>query len=527
MAKEKRAIIVGAGPAGLTAAYELVKKTKIKPIIYELSNDLGGISKTFNYKGNRIDIGGHRFFSKSDTVMNWWQEILPLEIPEKIEDDRITINYHNKQRQFQAKNTTTYSEKAFLLRRRFSSIYYNKKFFEYPITLGIDTFLNLGLIKSIKIVVTYLKSKSLPINPVKSLEDFYINQFGDELYKTFFKSYTEKLWGIEPKHISPEWGKQRVKGVSLTKVLVNAIKSAFKEDGSVNQKHKETSLIQRFLYPKLGPGQLWEEVAEKVIQKGGELYKRHLVTEIIHEKNRIKKIKVRNLDTGDEFYVEGDYFFSTMPVKELIENMTPKVSNKIRQVAKGLEYRDFITVGLLINKLKISNKTKIETYNNLIPDNWLYIHEPNVKMCRIQIFNNWSPYMVSDPEKVWIGLEYVCSDKDDIWKMNDDELLEFGKKEVELIGLADKNEIVDGVILKMPKAYPGYFGTYKDFRKIRDFILNFDNLYLIGRNGMHRYNNQDHSMLTAIASVDHIIKGGDKKSIWDINTEEEYHEEKK
>ncbi len=528
MEENKKAIIIGAGPAGLTAAYELVTKSNIAPIIFELSGDIGGISKTTNYKDNRIDLGGHRFFSKSDRVMNWWQTILPLEVPKDIERDRIDLTYHNKKTTLNInKETVEDTDKAFILRRRYSSIYYRGKFFDYPITLSFKTLKDLGFAKSVKIIVSYALARISPIKPVVSLEDFYINSFGKELYQTFFKSYTEKLWGTPPSKISAEWGAQRVKGVSIRKVLTTALKSIFAKDGSIDQKKTETSLIQRFLYPKKGPGQLWEEVADKVQAQGGKIYLGHKVVGFKHENGLIKKILVMQNDSQQIQEYEADYIISTMPVKELIKGLNPPAPQNVTQVAQGLEYRDFITVGVLANKLKRANTSKVETYNNLIPDNWLYIHEPGVKMCRVQIFNNWSSYMVADLDKVWMGLEYVCSEKDDLWKMSDDDLVKFGVEELEKIGLLDKADFVDGTVLRMPKAYPGYFGTYKDFDVIKKYVNGFDNLYLVGRNGMHRYNNQDHSMLTAMETVEQIINGKhDREKIWNINTEEDYHEEK-
>lgn len=528
MDENKIALIIGAGPAGLTAAYELVTKSKIKPIIVELSHDIGGISKTTNYKGNRIDLGGHRFFSKSDRVMAWWQNILPIEIPNDIERDRIDLAYQNKKTALNVRNEVVEdTDKAFILRRRYSSIYYKGKFFDYPITLNLTTLKNLGLFKSIKIIVSYGIAKLNPIKPVISLEDFYINSFGKELYETFFKSYTEKLWGTPPNQISAEWGAQRVKGVSIKKVLTTALKSVFAKDQSINQKKTETSLIQQFLYPKKGPGQLWEEVASKIQEQGGQLKLGFKVIGMEHENNKITQVIVQNVESGEMHKYSASYVISTMPVQELIDGLNPLAPEKIQNIARGLEYRDFITIGILAKHLKRQNTSKVQTYNNLIPDNWLYIHEPGVKMCRIQIFNNWSPYMIEDLNTVWLGLEYVCSEKDDLWKMPDTDLVELGITELEKIGLMSRDQSLDGTVLRMPKAYPGYFGSYKDFDQIKNYLDTFENLYLIGRNGMHRYNNQDHSMLTAMETVEQIILGKrDRERIWAINTEEDYHEEK-
>lgn len=477
---QKKAIIIGAGPAGLTAAYELLDRTDIKPIVFEASGDIGGISKTVNYKGNRIDIGGHRFFSKSTRVMDWWNKILPEDMLE---------------------------------RNRLSRIFFLRKFFDYPISLSLNTFMNLGVVRVAKVGFSYVKIRLLPIKEEKSLEDFFINRFGRELYKTFFKDYTEKLWGISCRDISPEWGAQRVKGLSVSKAIVHAVKSIFSKKSSAMQKDVETSLIDRFLYPKFGPGQMWEEVAKIVKEKGGEIYMNQEVSGLKVESGKVRAVKV-----GGE-WVKGDYFFSTMPVRDLILGTEGNVPKDVREVAEGLVYRDFITAGLLVEKLKTESGT--------VPDNWIYIQEKDVKLGRLQIFNNWSPYMVKDKNKVWVGLEYFCSEGDEMWNMSEEDFSKLAIDELAKIDFIDKKDVVDSVVIKMKKAYPAYFGSYDNFQVIRDFVDGIDNLFLVGRNGMHRYNNQDHSMLTAMMAVDNIKEGiKDKSNLWDVNAEEEYHEEK-
>jgi len=526
----KKAIIIGAGPAGLTAAFELLSKSDIEPVIIEKSNDIGGISKTINYKGNRIDLGGHRFFSKSDLVMKWWQEILPLQGADSKDEILREIRYHRKRSSVKLSPGGPDPEKTdrvMLIRNRLSRIFFLRRFFDYPITLNGKTLSNLGFFRIVKIGMTYLRVKIFPVKKIQSLEDFFISRFGEELYRTFFKDYTEKVWGVSCTEIPADWGKQRVKELSVTRAVVHALKTIFSGKKSIEQKKTDTSLIEQFLYPKHGPGQMWEKVAEIIREKGGTIIMNSEVTGIEYSGNAITAITYSDLATGLKKSVSGDYFFSTMPVKELINAMGDSVPLQVKEISNGLLYRDFITVGLLLTKLKITNETNIPTLNGLVPDNWIYIQERDVKVGRLQIFNNWSPYMVSDIDKVWIGLEYFCNEGDQLWSMKDDEFIKFAIDELHSIDIIDKADVVDSTIIRMPKTYPAYFGTYLQFSRIREFTDTFENLFLVGRNGMHKYNNQDHSMLTAITAVNNIIlKKVSKENIWNINTEEEYHEEK-
>lgn len=510
---QETAIIIGAGPAGLTAAYELLQKTAIKPIVFEMSDMMGGIARTVNYKGNRIDIGGHRFFSKSDRVMKWWNNILPLQgTPSK--EDLIDADPEK-------------TDKVMLTRNRLSRIFFLRKFFDYPVKLNLNTIFNLGIVRIIKIGLSYVNIRLFPVKEEKSLEDFFINRFGRELYKTFFKDYTEKVWGVPCTHIKPEWGAQRIKGLSITKTIIHAIKTIISKDRSIPQKGIETSLIEQFMYPKFGPGQIWEEVARIIQEKGGKIHVCHKVEGLQFSGNKIIAVRVKDLRTNEVKTINGDYFFSTMPVKELILGMENEIPSKVREVAKGLVYRDFITVGLLLKKLKVKNETNIQTTNNIVPDNWIYIQERDVKVGRLQIFNNWSPYMVKDPSTVWIGLEYFCNEGDDLWEKSDEELKKLAAYELVKIAIIEENDVLDSTVIRMPKTYPAYFGTYDKFYIIREFVDRFENLFLVGRNGMHRYNNQDHSMLAAMISVENIINEiKTKDNIWEINTEMEYHEEK-
>jgi protoporphyrinogen oxidase len=521
--KQKTAVIVGAGPAGLTAAYELLHKTDIKPVVFEMTEDIGGISKTVNYKGNRLDIGGHRFFSKSDRVMQWWFNLLPLQgAPSK---DDIALSRKVQLSPDPQAPDPEKTDRVMLLRRRVSRILYMRKFFDYPVSMSFNTISNLGPIKMAKIGASYIYSSLFPIKKENSLEDFFVNRFGKELYNTFFKDYTEKVWGVACNAIKPEWGAQRVKGLSILKLLWDAAKQMFFKDTSLSQQTTETTLIKQFFYPKYGPGQMWEEAARIIKAKGGEIYNSKMVFALKHNGSTIVEVSVRDTKTGQITTQQGDYFFSTMPVKDLIFGFDNTVPREVKQTAQNLRYRDFIVVGLLLKKLKLRNETKINTINNIIPDNWIYIQEKEVKLGRLQIFNNWSPYMVRDENNVWIGLEYFCNEGDELWDMVDKDFISFAINELAQINVIDKQDVLDSTLLRMPKTYPAYFGSYESFHIIRKYLDTFENLFLIGRNGMHRYNNQDHSMLTAITAVENIVKDvRSKDNIWDINTEEEYHE---
>lgn len=525
--QNKSAIIIGAGPAGLTAAFELQKHTKIKPLIFEQTEHIGGISKTLDYKGNKIDIGGHRFFSKSEKVMGWWQNILPIHMPKNQKNDRVEISYRNSKTNVELVNKTGKKiSKAFLVRNRLSRIFYKQKFYSYPISLSLKTFLQLGVIKSIRILFSYLAVRVYP-KKEDSLENFYINRFGYELYSTFFKNYSERLWGVSPAEISPEWGAQRIKGISISKIILSGIKNLvkFNADPSISQKDTETSWIQKFLYPTYGPGQLWEEVAKKVRANGGELQFNKKVIKLNIKKNIVQSAVIKDIKTGKEKVITGNYYFSTAPVKELVNGLNPKPPKNILAIANGLYYRDFMTVGVLLKKLKVKNETQIPTINNMVPDNWIYIHHPNVNVLRIQFFNNWSPFMVLDRKKVWLGMEFTMDETSKFWKMSNEQISEMAVSELEKLGVAEKNNVLDTFVVKMPNVYPSYTGTYKDFSKVRNYLDKVQNLYLIGRNGMHKYNNQDHSMLTAMEAVNNIKNGiKNKNNIWNVNIEQKYHE---
>ena len=538
---KKIAVIAGAGPAGLTAALELLRTTDVKPLIFEAGDVVGGISRTARYNGNRMDIGGHRFFSKSDTVMGWWQEILPLQGAASKDDIAIGRTAPLMEGGPDPEKT----DYVMLCRSRLSRILFLRKLFDYPVSLNGDTIRNLGLWRMFKIGMSYIKVQLLPARREYSLEDFMINRFGVELYRTFFRDYTEKVWGVPCSKISPDWGGQRIKGLSITKTVVHALKQIFaskkknEAGGDIRQKDTETSLIGQFLYPKYGPGQLWETVAEKVQKLGGEIHMNSNVMGVNRsaDGDRVESVVVESMGNDGAVLRETvpcDYFLSTMPVKELVaamDNERTPVPAEVRRVADGLVYRDFITVGLLLDKLLIKNPAKPGTPESklkFVADNWIYVQESDVKLGRIQIFNNWSPYLVADPEKVWIGLEYFATEGDEMWRMPDADFIKFAIAELNKIDVARPEDVRDSVVFHIKKAYPAYFGTYGEFEKIREFVDPIKNLFLMGRNGMHKYNNMDHSMLTAMETVKCIREGStDKTNLWNVNTEEDYHEGKK
>ena len=516
----KKAVIIGAGPAGLTAAYELLSRSDIKPVIIEENSFVGGISATLDYKNNKIDMGGHRFFSKSERVMDWWLKVLPLQ--GKPSKDDIMLNRNPEMSTLKDAPDPEKTDKVMLRRHRLSRIYYLKTFFNYPVSLNLNTIKGLGLWRMFKIGCSYMKALAFPIKPEKSLQDFMINRFGKELYLTFFKDYTEKLWGIDCAEISAEWGAQRIKGISILKVLKQMLVSL---SGKKSQ-NVETSFIDSFFYPKFGPGHLWQNVADEVRSKGGVINLNEKVVKINQQNGKIVSVETQTVN-GDKKVYEGDIFISTMPVKDLITSLND-VPADVKKVAEGLMYRDFRVVGVLLDKLKLKNTTEFRTVNNIIPDTWIYVQERDVKLGRIQVFNNWSPYLVEDfAHKVWIGLEYFCNEQDKIWTDDDKTFIDFAVNEADKIGIFDKKDVLDAYTHRVKKAYPAYFGSYDKFDEIKSYVNGFDNLYLVGRNGMHKYNNMDHSTLTAMKAVDYILgECKDRNEIWSVNTEAEYHEEK-
>ncbi len=510
------AIIAGAGPAGLSAALELLEKTDVIPLVFEADSTVGGLSKTVNYKGNRLDIGGHRFFSKSGRVMDWWTGILPVQGGSEGEPGWIEGAGSGGPDPREV-------ELVMLLRERRSRILYLGRMFDYPVSLNANTVRNLGPWRMLKIGVSYARARALPIRDESTLEQFMINRFGRELYRTFFEDYTEKVWGVPCSQIKADWGAQRIKGLSVSKVLRHALGRVFSrrrgDAGDIYQRGSETSLIERFLYPKRGPGQLWEEVTRRVVERGGQVSLRQTITGYEVADGRVVAATVRDAD-GNERRVPGEYFISTMPVRELIAGLGDDVPAAVRDVAENLVYRDFITVGVLLRQRAGARLSEMS-------DNWIYVQEPQVKVGRLQIFNNWSPYLVERPDTLWLGMEYFADEGDELWSMGDAELAAFAVDELCELELIERDDVLDQTVIRVPKAYPAYFGSYERFDVIREYVDGLPNLFLIGRNGMHRYNNQDHSILTAFAAVENIARGVETKdNIWDVNVEREYHETK-
>jgi protoporphyrinogen oxidase len=520
------AVIAGAGPAGLTAAYELLQRTSVRPLIFEADSQVGGISKTLEYRGNRMDLGGHRFFSKSDWVMNWWQALLPVAGERSTDVKPMELAYHGQRRDFVPSSPGMQIDKVMLVRSRLSRIFYRRRFFDYPLKLNGTTLGNLGPAYAAAVAASYVRARMAPRVPELTLEDFLINRFGNKLYRTFFKDYTEKVWGVGCAEISAEWGAQRIKGLSVSKALLHALSKPFRAANDTGQKGLETSLIERFLYPRLGPGQMWEEAAERVTAAGGELFLRHRVVGIHRSGPRVEAVDVQDLRSGEVRRVGCDFVVSTMPVKELIGLLQPE-NPDIAGVADALPYRDFMTAGLLVKRMRVARSSLSEAApNGMPPDNWIYVQEPDVKLGRLQIFNNWSPALVADPSTIWLGLEYFCGEGDALWSMRDAAFVDFAARELAKIGLIESADVLDGTVVRVRKAYPAYFGAYSGMSTVRSYLNQFENLFPVGRNGMHRYNNQDHSMLAAKAAVDCIAAGTwDKTALWSVNIEDDYHEE--
>ncbi len=513
----KKALIIGAGPAGLTAAYELLTKSKdIEVVVFEESDCFGGISKTVNYKGNRMDMGGHRFFSKIPEVNAWWDHMLPMQGHPTYDD----IILHRPMPVAEGGPDPEKEDRVMLTRHRVSRILFDTKFYDYPISLKPETFKNFGLLTTLKVGFSYLGSMFHKL-PETNLENFYINRFGRKLYSMFFEYYTENLWGRHPSEIDASWGAQRVKGLSIVAILKDVFGRIFKK----KNRKVETSLIEEFKYPKLGPGQLWDVTAAEVEKLGGTIIRNAKVTKI-HKNAENKLTGVTYVKDGTEVQADGDYVISSMPVKDLVGGMNDVPADAAR-IAAGLPYRDYMTLGVLVPKINLVNKTNIRTVNNIVPDCWVYVQDRNVKLGRFQIYNNWSPYMIKDLEHtVWIGLEYFVNEGDEYWNMTEEEFAKIGVSEMIKLGLIDSPDVVLDVHMeKVKKAYPAYFDTYDEIDRLVDYLSSIENLYCVGRNGQHRYNNIDHSMVTSFEAVKNILTGSkDKKNIWSVNTEQEYHE---
>lgn len=462
-------IIFGAGPAGLAGAHKLSSAGK-KVIIFEKEKEVGGISKTIEFKGYRFDLGGHRFFTKSAEVERLWKKTLG-------ED--------------------------FLVRPRLSRIFYQGKFFDYPVK-PINALLGLGLFESMLIVLDYLKIKVFPYKNEDNFQKWVSNRFGDRLFRHFFKSYTEKVWGIPSEEIQAEWAAQRIKGLSLFSALKNAILP--------NKKKKIKTLIDKFHYPKFGPGMMYEKMAENILEMGGMIEREFRVCEIIVSKNKVEKVVVADKNNFKKEF-SSDYFLSSMPITRLVESISPEPPKEVLLASKNLSYRSFLTVSLILKTSKS------------FPDTWIYIHSPEVKVGRIQNFKNWSPFMVPKKNTTALGLEYFCSEGDELWKMEDSKLIELALSELQKIGLGRKKDFLDGFVKRVPKAYPVYDKNYpKNIAILKKYLKEIKNLFPIGRYGMFKYNNMDHSILTGLYAAKNIL--GENHDIWEVNADEDYQEEK-
>jgi protoporphyrinogen oxidase len=465
--EKKQVVVIGAGPAGLTAAYDLAK-LDLQPIVLEGRDKVGGLACTENYQGFQFDMGGHRFFTKVNEVQKMWREVLNGD---------------------------------FLRRPRLSRIYYQHKFFYYPLK-PFNALMKLGLLETICIILSYLKWRFFPYKQEETFEQWVTNRFGKRLFLTFFKTYTEKVWGIPCSELKAEWAAQRIKDLSLKTALVSMF---------IKPKKTIKTLIDEFDYPRFGPGMMWRAVKEEIERRNGVVQLNSEVVHINRTGNRIDSVVIAR--NGHHETIHGTHFISSMPVTDFVKRLKPAVSAEVLRAADQLKYRDFLTVCLIVNK------------SELFPDNWIYVHDPDVKVGRIQNFKNWSPDMVPDPAKTSLGLEYFCTEGDELWKMVDADLVELGKREVQRIGVASRSDVEGGCVFRVPKSYPIYDSQYRDsLAVLRNFVDGLENFQTVGRNGLHRYNNQDHAMLTGMLAVRNVVRG-ERNDLWSVNTDKSYHEE--
>ena len=505
----KKIVVIGAGPAGLTAAYELLK-AGYSVTVLEASDRIGGICTSVQHGGCRMDLGGHRLFSKDERITEWWKQIMPLQGAPSL-DDKLT---GRKKRYPKGGADPERTDSVLLIRERSSHIYYKRRMFDYPLNFSLGMLASFDPLTAAKVIGSYLYYSVRKL-PETNLENFYINRFGRVLYSMFFESYTQKLWGKHPRCISADWGVQRVKGISITTVAKDMLR---KLTGTKSADNTETSLIEQFWYPKLGSGQLWETVAQRIREMGGRIVADSRVTGFRTENGRLT-----HAVCGDRAYA-ADEFISSMPLSELV-NALPSPES-IRSTANGLPYRELVVLGLLVDRIELKNRSAKPSLGNILPDVWIYVQDRRVKLGRIQIFNNWSPYIVKDPQRtVWLGLEYFCSKGDEIWEMSEKQLLSLALGELCRIGVLKSPKVLGHHAEHVEKAYPAYFGTYSRLDTIKNYLDGFDNLWCVGRNGQHRYNNMDHSMMTAILAAQAIKQGSrDKAPIWSVNTDKAYHE---
>jgi protoporphyrinogen oxidase len=465
-APQRSFVLIGGGPAGLSAAYELTRLEQ-KPLVLERDGTLGGIARTESYKGFHFDMGGHRFFTKSEEVHRIWKEVLA--------DD-------------------------FLKRPRLSRIFYRGKFFYYPLR-ALDSLLGLGPVEAVRILASYVRWQLAPYRQEETFEQWVTNRFGLRLFEIFFKTYTEKVWGIPCSELKAEWAAQRIKHLTLRTVLV----SLFLKPG-----RSIKTLIEEFNYPRLGPGMMWRAVRDRIVERGGSVRLGAEVVRVHRERNVVRSVSIVN--DGHQERIDGTDFISSMPITELMRKLDPPPPPEVLEAARHLKYRDFLTVCLIVDQ------------PDLFPDNWVYVHEPQVKVARIQNFKNWSPDMVPDPTKTSLGLEYFCNEGDETWSMSDADLIELGRRELAWIGLAKAEDVVDGCVFRVAKSYPVYDSGYREhLAVVREFMDGLVNCRTVGRNGLHRYNNQDHSMLTGVYAVRNLLLG-ENNDLWSVNADMEYHE---
>jgi protoporphyrinogen oxidase len=508
----KTVVIIGAGPAGLTAAHELLDGSGYQPIVYEADDGVGGISRTVEYHGNRMDLGGHRFFSKSQRVLEWWNKILPFEKPPENKregDSRSSTAPEAKSMQ-----------KVMLQRRRCSCILFEGRLFIYPISMNPKFLFHLGFLRMFRIGLSYIWVRALPEREIRTLEDLFIHRFGKTLYNLFFRDYSKKVWGKPCSQISADWGHQRIKNLSVAKTVTHAVRQWLPGNRETDPSRMETSLIDRFFYPAFGPGQVWDETARRIIERGGKIHPGHRVVGLTLNGKRIQAVHVETR-AGETITVEPDWVISTMPIPDLIAGMGKTSPADITDIASRLEFRDMIVVGVLLRRFGMTGSRNKQP----LKDQWIYIQERRLRVGRIQIFNNWSPFLVRDPETIWVGLEYYSTRGDAFWNQTDGEIRRFAAGELVTAGFIDGEDVLDSVVVRVPRAYPAYWGSYDRLDRVRDFTDSIENLFLVGRNGMHRYNNQDHSMLTAMSAVENIKAGlTEKSNIWEINTEKKPHD---
>ncbi len=508
--ENKTIVIIGAGPAGLSSAYNLLSKNKnFKIYIIDEEPEAGGISRTRYCDGNGTDIGPHRFFTKSDRVKKLWNELFSFQGAPAIDDILLNRKVNNDSNGVDPEK----EDRVFLKRKRFSRIYFNKKFFDYPIKLSSATFVSLGLKKSFLMGLSYLRACFFK-REEHNLEDFMINRFGKMLYETFFKDYTEKVWGLPPAEISKEWGEQRIKGISLRRVLLSAI----------GKRSNEASMIDEYFYPKYGASQLWNEMLQKISDWGGVALFNSRVIGLKKAEDRIVSVTVKNIQTGELSEIKGDIFLSSMPIKDLLTEMND-VPQEVSDIAKNLEYRDFILVNFVSKEFNLKNNTNYPTVNNIAPDSWIYLQDRDISAGRLDIMNSFSPYMIKNfKEDVVFNLEYFCSENDDFWNKDDKEILEFAISELEKHNIVKKQALMHSEVIRIKKAYPSYFGSYNKFDILKNYINSIENLLCIGRNGQHKYNNMDHSILSGSVAANVIFGESNKQSLWDVNTEQKFHE---